>query len=35
MSEITLDELKKLNATAYELIDIRDSTAYEYGRTNK
>ena len=34
MSEITLDELKKLNANDYELIDIRDSTAYEYGRTN-
>lgn len=32
MSEITLDELKKLNANDYELIDIRDSTAYEYGR---
>ena len=32
MSEIALDELKKLNANDYELIDIRDSTAYEYGR---
>ncbi|MBD9219008.1 MAG: ATPase [Clostridiales bacterium] len=32
MSEITLDELKKLNTSDYELIDIRDSTAYEYGR---
>ena len=32
MSEITLDELKRLNANDYELIDIRDSTAYEYGR---
>ena len=32
MSEITLNELKKLNANDYELIDIRDSTAYEYGR---
>ena len=32
MSEITLDELKKLNANDYELIDIRDSTVYEYGR---
>ncbi len=32
MSKITLDELKKLNANDYELIDIRDSTAYEYGR---
>ena len=32
MLEITLDELKKLNANDYELIDIRDSTAYEYGR---
>ena len=32
MSEITLDELKKLNADDYELIDIRDNTAYEYGR---
>ena len=35
MSEITLDELKKLNANDYELIDIRDSTAYEYGRMDK
>ena len=32
MSEITLEELKRLNTNDYELIDIRDNTAYEYGR---
>lgn len=34
MTEITLDELEKLDKSEYMLADIRDSISFEYGRIN-
>ena len=32
MSEITLEELNRLNGDEYQLIDIRNEISFEYGR---